>query len=54
MSLPAAKYFRPAEVDELLGDAGKARKKLGWKPTIGFKELVHLMVASELELEGVA
>jgi GDPmannose 4,6-dehydratase len=43
-------YFRPAEVDLLLGDASKARKVLGWKPKVGFKELVNMMVDADLEL----
>jgi GDPmannose 4,6-dehydratase len=43
------KYFRPAEVDLLLGDPTKARKALGWKPRVGFKELVRLMVEADLE-----
>jgi GDPmannose 4,6-dehydratase len=43
------RYFRPAEVDVLLGDATKARKKLGWEPKIGFKELVQMMVEADLE-----
>lgn len=38
------KYFRPAEVDVLLGDYAKAKQKLGWEPTITFDELVKLMV----------
>ena len=38
------KYFRPAEVDELLGDSTKARNELGWKPMTSFDELVKLMV----------
>ena len=44
------RYYRPAEVDLLLGDASKARRVLGWKPKIGFKELVRLMVDHDLEL----
>ncbi|MFT3709458.1 MAG: GDP-mannose 4,6-dehydratase [Archangium sp.] len=44
------RYFRPTEVDILLGDATKAREKLGWKPRTSFKELVKLMVASDLEV----
>ncbi len=42
-------YFRPTEVDQLLGDASKARDKLGWKPTITFEELVREMVRSDLD-----
>ena len=41
-------YYRPAEVDTLLGDARKARAKLGWKPRIGFRELVKEMVHEDL------
>jgi GDPmannose 4,6-dehydratase len=41
------KYFRPAEVDLLIGDASKARRELGWKPTVGFRELVHMMVDAD-------
>ena len=44
------RYFRPTEVDLLLGDASKARKELGWKPKVGFEELVRMMVDSDLEL----
>jgi len=44
------RYFRPAEVDILLGDAGKARKQLGWEPKTGFQELVHLMVDADMRL----
>ena len=43
-------YFRPAEVDLLLGDSTKARKELGWKPVYDLKMLVKEMVASDLEL----
>jgi GDPmannose 4,6-dehydratase len=42
------KYFRPAEVDLLLGDASKARKDLGWKPRVGFEELARMMVDADL------
>jgi GDPmannose 4,6-dehydratase len=42
------RYFRPAEVDTLLGDAGKARRELGWEPTIGFDELVREMAEADL------
>jgi GDPmannose 4,6-dehydratase len=41
--------LRPAEVDALVGDATKAREKLGWAPTVGFDELVRMMVESDLE-----
>lgn len=44
------RYFRPTEVDLLLGDARWARTKLDWRPTIGFKELVALMVQADLKL----
>jgi GDPmannose 4,6-dehydratase len=41
-------YFRPTEVDELIGDASRARKQLGWKPKTTFAELVREMVAADL------
>jgi GDPmannose 4,6-dehydratase len=44
------RYYRPAEVDTLLGDASKAHKKLGWKPRITFKQLVAEMVREDLDL----
>jgi len=44
------RYYRPAEVDVLLGDPSKAERKLRWKPKTGFKELVRLMVAADVEL----
>jgi GDPmannose 4,6-dehydratase len=44
-----AAYFRPAEVDFLLGDASRAREKLGWAPETTMKQLVKIMVDSELE-----
>lgn len=44
------KYFRPAEVDLLIGDATKAKEKLGWEPKTSFKELVHLMVDADIDL----
>ena len=42
-------YFRPTEVQDLLGDAGKARKELGWKPRITFEQLVAEMVEADLQ-----
>ena len=44
------KFFRPAEVDQLIGDYSKAKDKLGWKPRTTFDELIRLMVDSDLEL----
>lgn len=41
------RYFRPAEVDVLIGDASKAKRKLGWKPKVKFKELVKLMAEAD-------
>jgi len=43
-------YFRPTEVDLLIGDASKAREQLGWKPKTTFTELVKEMVASDLDM----
>ena len=43
------RYFRPAEVDLLLGDASKAKQKLGWEPTVRFEELVRMMVDHDRE-----
>lgn len=43
------KYFRPTEVETLLGDPSKARKKLGWTPTTSFSQLVHEMVTHDLD-----
>jgi len=44
------RFYRPAEVDYLLGDPSKAMKKLGWKPKITFKELARIMTEFDLEL----
>ena len=43
------RYYRPAEVDLLIGDASKAQRELGWQPTYTFKELIREMVQSDLE-----
>ena len=48
-----SRYLRPAEVDLLIGDATKARQKLGWTPSVTFEELVHLMVEADLEAVGI-
>jgi GDPmannose 4,6-dehydratase len=44
------RYFRPTEVDSLLGDASKARKQLGWRPRVRFRELVTEMVREDYKL----
>jgi GDPmannose 4,6-dehydratase len=49
-----AQYFRPAEVDELIGDASKAKKDLGWVPKVTFKQLVKLMLEADCKVEGVS
>jgi GDPmannose 4,6-dehydratase len=41
------RYYRPTEVDHLLGDSRKAREKLGWNPKVRFKELIEMMVRSD-------
>lgn len=47
------KYFRPAEVENLLGDASRAKEFLGWTPKTSFKELVRMMLESDLKLSGL-
>jgi GDPmannose 4,6-dehydratase len=42
-------YYRPAEVDALCGDASKARERLGWAPTVGFKDLVRIMIEADVK-----
>jgi len=44
------RFMRPAEVDLLVGDASKARRVLGWEPKVGFRELVRMMVDSDVDL----
>jgi GDPmannose 4,6-dehydratase len=44
------RYFRPAEVETLLGDPSKAKAKLGWAPEVGFEQLVREMVETDLEI----
>lgn len=48
------KYFRPTEVETLLGDPAKARAKLGWKPEISFKELIYEMLDYDMKQVGLA
>ena len=43
------KFYRPAEVDQLVGDASKARKILGWEPKVSFEELIQMMVYADME-----
>jgi GDPmannose 4,6-dehydratase len=45
-------FIRPAEVDHLIGDSGKAERDLGWKPKTSFEELIRLMTRADLELLG--
>ncbi len=47
-------FYRPAEVDLLLGDASKAREKLGWVPRVGFEQLAQMMVDADLALLGAS
>ncbi len=44
------RYFRPAEVDLLLGDASKAREKLGWAPKVSFEQMVKIMIDSDMKM----
>jgi len=44
------RYLRPAEVDLLIGDASKAKKKLGWEPKVKFKQLAEIMVDADIQL----
>ncbi len=48
-----AKYFRPTEVDVLLGDATKAKRELGWKPAVTFVDLVKMMVDADMHLAEI-
>ena len=47
------KYYRPTDVNNLLGDSSKARKKLKWKPKTTFHKLVKEMIKSDIELEKI-
>jgi GDPmannose 4,6-dehydratase len=47
------KYFRPTEVDVLIGDAARARKVLDWEPKVSFNELVRIMVDADMEANGL-
>ncbi len=44
------RFYRPAEVDLLIGDSSKGRKKLGWEPTVSFKKLIEMMVDTDMEV----
>lgn len=45
------RYYRPTEIDTLVGDASKAKRKLGWEPKVSFRELVTMMVKADLQAE---
>jgi len=45
------RYYRPTEVDVLIGDASKAERELGWKPTVSFRDLITMMVDADLNAE---
>lgn len=45
-----SRYFRPTEVDRLLGDASKAKEKLGWEPKITLEEMVHEMIENDINI----
>ena len=47
------RYYRPTEVDYLVGDASKARRKLGWKPKTTFKDIVKIMLQAECSKLGI-
>lgn len=47
------RYFRPADVNDLRADATKAKEVLGWEPTVGFEELVKMMVEADLGAQGI-
>jgi GDPmannose 4,6-dehydratase len=47
------RYYRPAEVEQLLGNPAKAKRQLGWTPTVKFPELVRLMIEADLKNEGL-
>jgi GDPmannose 4,6-dehydratase len=47
------RYYRPSEVEDLIADAAKARKKLGWEPKIGFEGLVKIMMKHDLIASGL-
>ena len=44
------KYYRPTEVDQLLGDSSKAKNKLGWEPKVGVDELINMMADHDFDL----
>jgi GDPmannose 4,6-dehydratase len=46
-----ARFFRPADISTLVGDATKARSKLGWRPKVDFQQLIEMMVDADLEIE---
>ena len=49
MSCRTRAFYRPAEVDLLVGDPNKAGEKLGWEPSVDFRQLVRIMVDADME-----
>jgi len=49
----SSEFFRPTEVELLLGDPTKAKSKLNWKPRVSFEELVAMMVKSDIQAAGL-
>lgn len=47
------RYFRPVDVEVLCGDSSKAERKLGWRPKIGYKELVKIMMDADMRRTGL-
>ena len=47
------KFFRPAEVDDLIADTRKAETKLGWKPTVTFRDLMQIMIDADMRAAGL-
>jgi GDPmannose 4,6-dehydratase len=48
-----SRYYRPTEVDLLIGDASKAKRKMGWEPKVSFKELITMMVEADFQAESL-
>ena len=48
-----SRYFRPTEVNSLIGDAQKAKKKLGWKPKVKFQDIIQIILIDDIKAEGL-